>query len=139
MVSTINMQDMRYLNLFNKITRIQTRFCFMYNETLVFCVPKPKISQALGKSSENLKKISGIIKKRIRVVPIPRGIEDARKFIELIISPATFKEMEITMDQIIITAGSVQNKATLLGRNKKRLEEMKRIVKDFFGLDYRVA
>lgn len=139
MVSTINMQDMRYLNLFNKITRVQTRFCFSYNETLMFCVPKPKISQALGKNSENLKKISGIIKKRVKVVPIPRGIEDARKFIELIIAPATFKEMAITDTEIIITAGNVQNKATLLGRNKRRLEEMKKIVKDFFGLDYRVA
>ena len=133
------MQDMRHLNLFEKITRIQTRFCFNYNENLMFCVPKFKISQALGRGNENLRKISGIIKKRVRVVALPRGIEDAKSFIESIIAPATFKEMEIKDNEIVITAGSVQNKATLLGRNKKRLEEMKEIVKNFFGIEYRVA
>ena len=133
------MQDMRHLNLFSRITKIHTRFYFKYNETLMFCVPKFKIPQALGKDNENLRRMSTILKKRIRVLPKPRGVEDAKSFIQAIVSPATFKEIEVTNKEIIITAGSVQNKATLLGRNKKRLEEMKGIVRDFFGLEYRVA
>ena len=32
MVKTIDMQEMRYLNLFEQITRVRTRFCFKYNE-----------------------------------------------------------------------------------------------------------
>ena len=139
MASVINMQDLRYLNLFGKITKISTRFCFSYNESLIFCVPRYKIPQALGKENENLRKISGITKRRIRVIAKPRGIEDAKYFLESIISPATFKGIEINDKEIIIIAGNYQNKATLMGRNKKRLEEMKKIVKSFFGLDYRIA
>jgi transcription antitermination factor NusA-like protein len=137
MINTINMEGLRHLNLFSKITKIQTRFHFSYNETLMFCVPKSKIFQALGKDNENLRKLSGIVKKRIRVLPKPRGVEDAKAFIEQIISPVSFKEIEITSEEIIITAGP-QNKAALLGRNKRRLLEMQKIVKDFFGLEYRV-
>lgn len=139
MVSIISMQDMRYLNLFSRITRIQTRHCFIYNDTLIFCVPKPMISRAIGKNNENLRKISGIVKKRVRVAPLPRNINDARVFIQLIISPAKFKSIEITEDKIVVTAGTVQNKATLLGRNKRRYEEMKKIIQSFFHREYFVA
>lgn len=137
MINSINMQDLRHLNLFRKITKLQTRYCFSYNDTLMFCVPKQSIPRALGKNGENLKKISDIIKKRVRIVPIPLGIENAEQFIQAVISPVSFKEMEITPDEIIVNAGS-ENKAALLGRNKRRLNEMKKIVKDFFKLDYRV-
>jgi len=137
MINKIDMKDMRHLNLFSKITNLQTRFHFSYNDTLMFCVPKSKITQALGRDNENLRKLSGIVKKRIRVLPMPRGIEDAKTFIQQIIAPVSFKEIEITPEEIIINAGP-QNKAALLGRNKRRLLEMQQIVKDFFSLDYRV-
>ncbi len=131
------MQDMRHLNLFSKITRVQTRYCFDYNNILMFCIPKSKISQALGKSGENLKKMSNILKKRIRILPKPRDIQDAEAFIRGIINPVTFNSIEIKNNEIIVNAGS-QNKAALLGRNKRRLIEMQKIVKEFFGIEYKV-
>jgi len=138
MESTINMQDLRYLNLFEKITRISTRYCFKYNEILMFAVPRNLISRALGKNNENLKKISSILKKRIRVIPLPRKTTDAKFFIESIISPVDFKGLEIIDNKLILTAGS-QNKAALIGRNKRRLDEMKKIIKSFFGLEYKIV
>jgi len=137
MVKTIDMQDMRYLNLFAKITKIDTRFCFSYNNTLMFSVPKSRISQALGKNTENLKKLSDILKRRIRILPHPRGIEDIGSFIKVIIAPVEFKDIEIKEDEVILTAGS-QNKAALLGRNKRRLVEMKEIVRDFFNKELKI-
>jgi len=128
---------MRHLNLFEKVSKVRTRYCFSYNETLMFAVPKPMISKALGKGNENLRKLSDIVKKRIRVVPMPRGIEDAKDFISAIIAPVQFKDMEITLDEIIVTAGP-QSKAALLGRNKRRLAEMQKIVAEFFKVGYRV-
>lgn len=137
MVNTIDMQGLRHLNLFRKITRIQTRYCFLYNEILMFCVPRREIPKALGKNGENLKKMSDILKRRVRILQIPHDVDDAKAFIQSIIAPVTFKSIEITPDEIIVTAGS-ENKAALLGRNKRRLNEMKEIVKDFFKKEYRV-
>jgi transcription antitermination factor NusA-like protein len=105
----------------------------------MFAVPKPKLNQALGKNGENLKKLSDILKKRVRIVPQPRGIEDIKYFVQLIISPVVFKEMIVNDKEVVINAGSVQTKAALLGRNKRRLEEMKKIIGTFFNLDYKVA
>ena len=138
MAGTIDMQDMRYLNLFGKITRVSTRFCFKYNEALVFCVPKKLISKALGKNAENAKQMNKILGKRIKIIAVPRDIKDAKIFISAIVSPVTFKELEITPDEIKLTAGN-QSKAALIGRNKRRFLEMQKIVRDFFKREFRIV
>ena len=138
MTSTLDMQDLRYLNLFAKITRVDTRYFFEYNNMLVFCVPKSLIKKALGQNAENLKKMSSIVGKRIRVVAQPEGIEDAKEFIERIVIPLTFNNLEITAEEIILIAGKM-NKALLIGREKKRLNEMKEIIKYFFKRDFRIV
>jgi len=138
MANILNMQDMRYLNIFEKITKVRTRFFIKYNEAIIFCVPKQLLSKSIGKNAQNIRQISGIIKKRIKVVVMPNGIEDAEKFIQAIVDPIKFKSLEIKEEEIVLTAGN-QNKASLFGRNKKRLLEMKKIVKDFFGREFRIA
>ncbi len=137
MVNTIDMQDLRYLNLFNKITRISTKYCFEYNNTIYFCVPKGLISKAVGENASNIRRISEVIKKRVRVIPIPRDIGDAKAFIETLANPVQIKEIEINENEIIV-GGNVQTKAALIGRNKRRLIEMQEIIKDFFKRDFRV-
>jgi transcription antitermination factor NusA-like protein len=95
--------------------------------------------RAVGENARNLKKMNEIIRKRIRVIPLPRGIQDAKVFIENIVSPVTFKDLEITDKEIILNAGGTQNKAALIGRDKKRLIEMQKIVNDYFGKEFRIA
>jgi hypothetical protein len=82
--------------------------------------------------------MSEILRKRIKVIPLPRNIGDARTFIEAVVSPVTFKGVEISPTEIILTAG-MQSKAALIGRNKRRLMEMQEIVKDFFQRDFRIV
>lgn len=137
-MKTIDMQDMRYLNLFGRITKVSTRFCFKYNENIIFCVPRSLISKAVGEGGRNIRQISDILKKRIKVIPRPQGIADAKQFIGEIVKPVIFKDLEVKGDEIILTAGS-QSKASLIGRNKRRLLEMQKIVKDFFGKEFRIV
>ena len=138
MESTINMQDMRYLNLFEKVTKIHTRHCFKYNEVLFYAIPKKLISKAIGRNNENLKRISEILKKRIRVVSIPNSVDDIDKFVSSVIAPVEFKEINVSNGELILTAGQ-QNKAALIGRNKRRMDEMKKLIKSFFGLEYKIV
>ena len=138
MINTIDMKDIRYLNLFSKITHVDTRFCFIYNEIIFFCVPKRLISKAIGEKARNIKQMNEILKRRIRILSIPRGIEDANKFIESIVAPVTFKEIQITEDEIVLNAGS-QSKAALIGRNKRRFLEMQKIVSDYFKRSFRIV
>jgi transcription antitermination factor NusA-like protein len=137
MVNTLDMQDLRYLNLFEKVTGIRTHFCFEYNNTIIFCVPKELVSKALGPEVRNLRRISEIIKKRVKVIQAPKDSDDIKKFIGFIVWPVTFKGLEVLPNEIILDAGS-QSKAALIGRDKRRLIEMQKITKDFFKKDFRI-
>ena len=140
MVKTIDIQDMRYLNLFGRTTKVQTRFCFRYNDIVFFCVPKSLISKAIGENGRNIKKMNEITKKKIKIISIPKDMEEIsgmKKFIEDIVSPLTFKDLGLQGDEIVLTAGA-QSKAALIGRNKRRLNELKQISRDYFGKELRI-
>lgn len=140
MMRTINMKDLMYLNLFEKITKVRTRHSFKYNDKIFFCVPKKFLKQAIGEDAKNIKKINKITGKRVRVVPQPNpnSKEDIKQFIQKIVSPIEFRDIEITDDEIKINAGSM-NKASLIGKNKRRLNEMNEITKDYFDREFKVV
>ena len=132
------MQDMRYLNLFSKITHVNTRFCFKYNNAIMFGVPRGLISRSLGEDGKNIKKMNEILRKRVRIVALPQGTKDIRLFIQQVVNPVTFKDLELKDDGVVLTAGH-QSKAALIGRNKRRLHEMQKIVRDFFDKEFKIV
>ena len=138
MTNTLDMRDIRYINLFSKVTNISTRYCFKYNEMIIFAVPEKLISKAVGEEGRNVRRISEIIGKKIRIIKNPDSLYDARDFIRSVIAPLTFRNLEINEKEIVITAGS-QNKAALIGRNKRRLLELQKISKDYLKRDLRVV
>lgn len=137
MNSTLDMTKIRQLNLFEKLTGISTKSCFIYNNAIIFAVFPEFISRAIGESGRNVKRISAILGKKIKVVGIPRNSMEIKNFIANIISPLEVKEVEITEKELIITAYK-QNKASLIGRNKTRLEELELIVKEQLGKELRI-
>jgi len=133
MVRVLDFKLIRYANLFNRITRVRSNHCFLYNNMIVFVVPRSFIPQAIGQDNKNLKRLSEITKKRIKIVAIPRGKEDIENFVSMIVSPVKFRSIEIKNDEAVITA-TLQNRAALIGRGKCRLEEMQDILGQYFGI-----
>ena len=117
--------------------KVRTRFCFRYNDAVIFSVPRELVAKSIGENGRNIRKMSEIIGKRIRIIAAPRGLQDAGNFIKSLISPLNIKGFEIKDNEVIVSGG--QNKAVLIGRNKRRLLEMQKIVKDFFEKDFRIA
>jgi len=136
MKQTLDMRFIRYLNLFEKITGVRARNCFLYNNCMVFAVPSSLVSKAIGSEGKNVKKLSVIVRKKIKVVALPEQ-EEIEKFVSEIIKPSTIKAIEVGEKEIIITADK-HNKAGLIGRNKVRLIELKKIIEEFFGKELRI-
>lgn len=137
MAGTIDMQHMMYLNLFSKVTRVNTPHCFKYNEIIFFCVPRKLVSKAIGEDGRNTKKLNQILNKKIKVIPLPEDIKDVKTFIQNIVDPVIFKDVQVEGNLVTLTA-STQSKAALIGRNKRRLLEMQQIIKDFFGKEFKI-
>ena len=138
MAQILDMQRIRYLNLFEKITKVSTKNCFFYNNFVIFAVPSFCMSKAIGNKGENVKKLSSLFEKKVKIVSSPKSIRDAEKFIASIIEPLNFKSFKITSDSIIISANK-ENKALLIGRNKTRFMELGKIVKDIFNKNLRIV
>lgn len=133
MARTLDMKFIRYLNLFERITNVRTQHCFGYNSTIIFLVPREKISKSLGEGGKNIKKLFGILEKKVKVIAIPSGVEEIKNFILDIVYPIQFKDLEIKDGAVTITAG-MQSRAALIGRNKSRLMELKDILEQYFGV-----
>jgi len=130
------MRFIRYLNLFERASGVRTSSCFEYNSVIIFAVPYNLVSRAIGEDGNNVKRLREVIGRNIKIIAMPED-NKAEKFILDIIEPLKFKEMQITNDEIIINAGS-QYKAALLGRNKRRLLELKQIVKEYFSKELKI-
>jgi transcription antitermination factor NusA-like protein len=137
-MATINMQKMRYINLLDKAAKVKTTKCFIYNNTIYFAVPSPLISKAIGPSALNVKKIQDKLGKKVRIIKEARDLTEASTFLQEVVSPVKFKSLEIKDNCITITAGNQQNKASLIGRNKRRLEELRTVTQDIFNLELKV-
>jgi len=137
MKQTLDMRFIRYLNLFERVMGIRSKNCFFYNNYVIFAVPRSLVSKAIGEKGKNVKKLIPMLGKKIKIVALPKSIEDTERFISEIVDPVQFKNLEVTQKEIIITAGK-QSKAALIGRNKVRFNELKKIVEEFFGKDLKI-
>jgi len=135
MAKIIDMQSMRQMNLFAKISHVPTKHFFVYNNTLIFGVPKAKVSQAIGKDASNVKKLSQILRKKIKVIAMPHPDDNKgiKKFITDLVNPIDLAKIEITEDKIEISANKM-NKASLIGRKRAREKEMTNILQSSFGI-----
>ncbi len=138
-MKTFDMQFIRYMNLFSKVTHVNPKHCFSYNNGLVFIVPKNTVQGLLGGNNENLRQLSDIFGKRIRIVAQPSGEADMQKFIAVIVAPIQFDKAEIIKTEagdreIIITTSNRESKAMLIGRGRARETELKDILEQYFGV-----
>jgi len=121
--------------LFAKTTRVQTTKVFVYNNQIVFAVPKAKVSMAIGKGAVNVRRLNEILRKKIKVVTMPAIDDDdgIGKFVEDTVSPIEFTKVEVKEDSVVVTAGR-QSKAALIGRGRQREKELADVLKNFFHI-----
>lgn len=131
------MQTMRYINLLDRASRVKTSKCFVYNNTIIFAVPRDMISRAIGPAGVNIRAIQEKLGKKVKVISEANEILDAERFVRDVVSPLRFKSLELKDNVFILTAGS-ESKAALIGRNRRRLDELNQILKDNFGKEVRI-
>ena len=74
-MKTLDMQFIRYLNLFERASGVRTSNCFEYNSVIIFAVPVALVSRAIGENGNNAKNLREVIGKNIKIIAIPGDIE----------------------------------------------------------------
>lgn len=137
-MSIIDMKLMRYINLLDRVSGVKTRKCFVYNNIIVFAVPRMMIPQSLGPNAVNIRRIQEQLGMRVKIVGEPNGVGDAQEFVREIVSPVKFKSLEVKDGFFVLNAGS-GSKASLIGRNKRRFEELRQVLMDNFGIELKIV
>ena len=137
-MTVIDMQMMRYLNLFNKVSHVPTTRCFIYNNTILFAVPASMVSRAIGPQGRNVRMIQETLGKRVKIISEAQGPRDVERFVRDVVEPVGFKSVSVQGDEAIVNAGG-QYKAALIGRNKARLLELELIIQNVFGKQLKIV
>ncbi len=115
----IDLKIIGYINTFEKITKIHPIEFKENNGQLVFIVKEDQVKKAVGKGGINIKKLSNLFNKRIKVVEYSKNPE---KFFLNLIHPIIVKTMELTETQLLIRPDSIEDKSKIIGKNGKNLE-----------------
>jgi len=67
MTIVLNMNTIRLLNLFESITNVPVKDCYVNNDTVYFIVEEGKIGLAIGKGGSSIKNVEKTIGKKVKV------------------------------------------------------------------------
>ncbi len=120
------------INLFEKLTRSKVKDMYSHNDVLLFIVDDG--AKAIGKGGRNVKKISNLMKKKIKIIEFTK---DRVNFINSLIYPL---EAEIEdKGGFLEVKGDVKTKALLIGRDGKNLKFYNTILKKYFNVELKIA
>ena len=123
-----------HINLFERLTKASVKDCFI-NDIILFVIKEGNIAKAIGKKGRNVFMISNLLKKRIKLVEFSN---DAEIFIKNMIYPIEgkiYKENNL----VCIELNKSSDKAIILGRDRKNLNELQKIVSKYFDVKIKVV
>ena len=117
------------INIFERNTRAQVKDCFEEDGSLVFVVQPGQIGLAIGKKGVNIKKLTSVFKKKIKVIEF--NPSPAKFFLSLIypIRPENIKEDE---DKLVVKAENNKQKGQIFGRDRTNLKRIQDIMNKYF-------
>lgn len=134
-MSSYDLKLIGYITTFENLTGTRVKDSFNdRNENLVFIVDEKELGKAIGKNGGNIKRIGGLIKKRIRVIGYS---DDVVKFVKNIVNPLKVYIKNID-GEVIIEGNDSQTRAHLIGRDRKGVDEISNIVKKYFNVVVKV-
>lgn len=122
---------MKFMSLFESLTRAKLRDCFELNSQIFFVVQEGEIGRAVGKGAVNVKKIESIINKKIRIVEFS---PDLLGFVRNVVFPLQLRDLKVEDGVVTLTAVDSATRGLLIGRSAQNLRSFESVVKRFFDV-----
>jgi len=127
MTIVFDMDTIRFLNLFENITNVPVKDCYVNGENIYFIVEEGKIGLAIGKGGISIKNVEKIIGKKVKVfeyssnpVEFVKNLIPQSKEVSLINNGETV-EIQIKVDR--------SDKGYVIGREGEKIKIYKEILK----------
>lgn len=120
-------ETIRLLTIFENITNVPVRDCFVSNEIIYYVVEEGKIGLAIGKNGVSIKNVERILGKKVKVFEYSHNL---MKFIKNLI-PQSREVKIITEDGKTIVEIKVNknNRGFVIGRGGEKIKIYKEILR----------
>lgn len=125
----IDLENLGFSTLFEKITRTHVRDSFPYTDVIYFVVNPGFVGKALGKGAVNIKKLQDRLNKRVRIIEYSSS---AKTFVERVMYPLKVEEILENESELILKDTNTKTKGKLIGRDGSNLRILNEIVGRFF-------
>jgi N utilization substance protein A len=134
MTVTLNSETIRLINFFENITGAKVKDCIVDEEsnTIYFLIKEGDIGLAIGKNGSSVKNAEKILKRRIKLIEFS---EDIHSFVRNTVPKASdilIKNGDKTIVEIRVEKN---DKASVIGRDRKRLKIIREILKRNYNID----
>lgn len=120
----------RYLNAFEKITKVRAKDSFSSNGTLFFIVDRGLAKVVIGRSGDNIKTLSSALEKKVKIIewyPTAEGLVSSYLF------PVRARNIKLTSENTIeILFKFAMQRRSLLSDRQARLKELLTLVQHFY-------
>jgi N utilization substance protein A len=127
MTITFTTETIRFLTLFENVTNVPVRDCFVNKDVIYYIVEEGKIGLAIGKNGSSVKNVEKTVGKRVKVFEYS---SDPKQFVKNLIPQC--KEVNIIDDNNKITVEVKVNKndrGFIIGRGGEKIKIYKEILK----------
>ncbi|MEM2115553.1 MAG: NusA-like transcription termination signal-binding factor [Candidatus Woesearchaeota archaeon] len=118
------------INVFLNVSNAKLKDCFNYEGVIYFIVDEGELGKAVGLKGVFAKTIRERLKKNIKIVEFSK---DPVKFIKNFLLPIQVDDIFIQDNVIYVVQLDKFQKAKIIGKQKKNLNLMNELVKQYYG------
>jgi len=126
---TLNSEIIKFIALFEQITRAHVKDCFFSKDKLVFVVQEGEIGKALGKKKFNLHKLEQLLNRKIKIVEFNSHM---LQFIVNRMYPLKIEDMTEEEGIVTITGSDMKTKGLMIGARAQNLRNYEETIKRYF-------
>ena len=125
----LDKQLIGYLTLFENYTRAHVKDLLVADDWLVFVVEKGDIGKAIGKRGMHIKRLTYLMRKKIKVIELNERVED---FVKGVLDPLKIDNIKVEDHKVILTVKDGATKGKIIGRNGKNLQFLNDLLEKYF-------
>lgn len=128
----IDVDTIKTISLFEKITKTHVKDCFDFGERLTFIVGEGEAAKAVGKKGANVVKFEKMFKRKLKIAEFS---PDMLQFIKNFVHPLKLREISQEGNIVIMSGVDMNTNGLLIGRNAQNLRALEKVVQKFFEVE----
>ena len=135
MIAKYNIELIGYITTLENISGSKVKDAFIdKNGMLVFIINQGDMAKAIGKQGSNIKRLSNLLKKRLKLIEFNENILE---FVKNCIQPLQASVSQED-NKILLESPDTTIKAKLIGRDKQNLIALNELVNRYFKVEITV-